>query len=318
VGTDDLSLARSGDREAFAALVAPSERNLFLHCYRMLGSGTDAEDAVQEALLRAWRRLDTYDGSGAFAGWLYRIATNVCLDDLRSSRVHPVELGPASDPGGAIGGPDLEVLWVEPVRVGPEEVTVRAEDVSLAFVTALQRLPARQRACLLLHDVLGFSQAEVAESLEMTPSSVNSLLHRARLAARPPDEVPPPADDQLSELLARYIDAWRRADIEAFVSLVADDIRLSMPPMRAWFSGRDAVAAFVEHAIFAAARPYGVTLVAGTCNLQPALASYQPDASGAMALSGVQVLEVRGLVTDITSYRDPEVAARCGFPAVLS
>ena len=274
---DEVALARAmqGDETAFEAVVAPHERSLFRHCYRMLGSGPDAEDALQDTLIRAWRRLDTYDAAGAFGGWLYRIATNVCLDFLRSRqiRVDPVTLGPPSDPAKMPGAPEVELEWVEPIAspglsVDPQDEIVGREDISLAFVAALQRLAPRQRACLLLHDVLGFTQAEVAEALEMTSSSVNSLLFRAREGTQPRRDGPlvEISDPRMQELLDRYVRAWQLADIAAFVEVVADDVRLSMPPLREWYEGRLAVTAFVENAIFAAHRPGGVTFRPGWCN----------------------------------------------------
>lgn len=326
---DLLAAAVHGDEGAFASLVAPHERPLFRHCYRMLGSGADAEDAVQDALLRAWRRLKTFDGTGTLGAWLSRIATNVCLDLLRSrrSRSEPTTLGPPSPRGTMPGAPDLELAWVEPVgtRVpgDPADDVLGLEDISLAFVAALQRLAPRQRACLLLHDVIGFSQTEVAEALEISPGGVNSLLFRARQAVRPRDSSPPLAmdDPELIAFLARYIEAWRLADIGAFLQLVADDVRMSMPPLSEWFDGSAAVRTFVEEAIFAAARPYGVTLVQGWCNGQPAFAIYEPGADGSLTVSGLQVLDVRRrsertVVTEIVSYRDAGLAVRCGFPTV--
>jgi RNA polymerase sigma-70 factor, ECF subfamily len=327
---DRLSRAILGDEAAFAEVVAPHERALFRHCYRMLGSGVDAEEALQDTLVRAWRRLATFEASGALGGWLYRIATNVCLDELRSkrARIDPISLGPASPFGTAPTGPDPELTWVEPVADAslvstddPQAEVLRREDISLAFVTALQRLAPRQRACLLLHDVLGFSQAEVADALEIAPGSVNSLLFRARQAARPRGEETSVevSDPRVQELLDRYLEAWHLADIDAFVALVADDVRLSMPPLSEWFQGVVAVAQFVEDVIFSAARPHGVALWAGGCNGQPAFAVYQPGPDGTLVVTGLQVLAIgvargRPLVTDIVSYRDPDLARRCGLP----
>jgi RNA polymerase sigma-70 factor (ECF subfamily) len=325
-----LAKALSGDEGAFATLVSIHQRTLFRHCYRMLGSGPDAEDALQDTLLRAWRRLDTLDDADTFGGWLYRIATNVCLDELRSrpSRFEPTTIGPPSREGTVPGAPDLELRWVEPIRTevteDPLNQAIEREDISLAFVAALQRLAPRQRACLLLHDVLGFSQAEIAEALDITPPGVNSLLYRARQSARPRSDAPLLAqgDSRLLELMGRYVEAWRLADIGAFMELVADDIRLSMPPLRQWFSGASTVGAFVENAIFVRARPYGVSLQSGWCNSQPAFAIYEPGQDGSLLASGVQVLEFRqrhgeALITNIVSYRNPELAVRCGFPPSL-
>ncbi len=330
---DLLVRAATGDEAAFAALVEPHQRSVFRHCYRMLGSGADAEDASQDTLVRAWRRLASFDGSGAFAGWLHKIATNVCLDTLRSrrTRLDPVDHGPPSSPDGFSLVPDPGLLWVEPVSdaelaggVDPQDEVVRREEVSLAFVAALQRLAPRQRAALLLHDVLGFSHSEVREVLGVTPSAVNSLLSRARetVRARPRVLPPDPADARVAELLDRYVRAWQLADINAFVALVAEDVRFSMPPLSAWFDGREAVTAFIETAIFATSRPHGIVMRAGWCNGQPAFATYQPDPAGQLVANGMQVLELahrsgRLVITAIVSFRDPRLAARCGLPPAL-
>jgi RNA polymerase sigma-70 factor, ECF subfamily len=327
-----LARAVAGDGAAFAALAGPHQRAVFRHCYRMLGSGADAEDATQETLERAWRKLATYDGSGPFAAWLQRIATNICLDGLRARRVRigPVGYGPPAAAGAVLGGPDPELAWVEPVCDGdlygaadPQDEVVRNEEIGLAFVAALQRLAPRQRAALLLHDVLAFTHEEVAEVLATSKSSVNSLLSRARETVRAHAGAPQPSisDPRVQELLERYLRAWRLADIEGFVRLVAEDIRFSMPPLTAWFEGREAVGVFIEEAVFAVARPYGVHLEAGTCNGQPAFATYEPDAEGRLRVSGLQVLQLadingQPLITALVSYRDPEIAIRCGMPVV--
>ena len=328
-----LALAVAGDDTAFAALVTPYQRPVFRHCYRMLGSGLDAEDAVQDALERAWRRLASYDGSGSFGAWLHRIATNVCLDILRTrrARVSPMGLGLPAEAGSVLAPPDSEVAWVEPVSDAalggagdPELAAVRREEISLAFVAALQRLAPRQRAALLLHDVLGFSHAETADVLAVSTSAVNSLLSRARetLHAAQGPPAPDMTDPRVRRLLERYVLAWQLADIDGFVQLVADDIRFSMPPLSAWFDGRDAAAEFIENAIFASARPHGVTLRPGWCNGQPAFATYEPDGTGRLAASGLQILqvaEVNGelLIIALVSYRDPAIAVRCGLPAII-
>src|ERR1700758_2821615 len=188
-----LARAAAGEEAAFAALVGPHQRAVFRHCYRMLGSGADAEDATQDTLERAWRRLVTYEGSGPFGAWLQRIATNVCLDGLRArrTRIGPVGYGPPAQPGARPGPPDPELAWGEPVSASdlqvshdPQDEVVRREEISLAFVAALQLLAPRQRAALLLHDVLGFTHAEVAEVLEVSATAVNSLLSRARESVR--------------------------------------------------------------------------------------------------------------------------------------
>src|SRR5215472_14396838 len=325
--------AVAGDHEAFAALAGPHQRAVFRHCYRMLGSGADAEDAAQDTLERAWRKLATYDGSGPFAAWLQRIATNICLDGLRAkrTRIGPAGYGPPVAPGTVPGPPDLELAWVEPVSDfdlhgtgDPQDEVVRREEVSLAFVAALQRLAPRQRAALLLHDVLAFTHAEVSEVLGVSVSAVNSLLSRARESVRATAGRPQPdvGEPRVRQLLDRYVRAWQLADIDGFVQLIAEDVRFSMPPLTAWFDGREAVAAFLENAVFAPARPHGIRLTAGSCNGQPAFATYEPDGQGRLVASGLQVLQLANvdgqpLITALVSYRDPDLAIRCGLPAVL-
>jgi RNA polymerase sigma-70 factor (ECF subfamily) len=334
IDPDLLARAAAGDDTAFAGLVEPHQRAVFRHCYRMLGSGADAEDATQDTLERAWRRLVTYDGSGPFGAWLQRIATNICLDELRAkrTRIGPASYGPPLAPGTMPGPRDPELAWVEPVSdadlsgpADPQDEVVRREEISLAFVAALQRLPPRQRAALLLHDVLAFTHAETGEVLGVGTTAVNSLLSRARESVRATTGRPQPGrgEPRVRQLLDRYVRAWQLADIDGFVQLIADDIRFSMPPLTAWFDGREAVAAFIENAVFAPARPHGIRLRAGWCNGQPAFATYEPDDQGRLAASGLQILQLASvngqlLITALVSYRDPAVAIRCGLPATLS
>ena len=329
-----LARAAAGDDAAFAVLIGPHQRTVFRHCYRMLGSGADAEDATQDTLERAWRRLGTYDGSGPFAAWLQRIATNICLDALRvkRTRIGPASYGPPIGPGTVPGPPDPELAWVEPVSDldlhgtgDPQDEVVRREQISLAFVAALQRLAPRQRAALLLHDVLAFSHAEVGEVLGVSTTAVNSLLSRARESVRAAAGKPQPgiSEPRVQQLLERYVRAWQLADIDGFVQLITEDIHFSMPPLTAWFDGREAVAAFMESAVFAPARPHGIRLRAGRCNGQPAFATYEPDGQGRLVASGLQVLQLANvdgqpLITALVSYRDPALAIRCGLPAALT
>jgi RNA polymerase sigma-70 factor (ECF subfamily) len=325
-----LEAALGGDGGSFDLLVAGERPAIFRHCYRMLGSGAEAEDATQDTLERAWRRRSSFEGSGPFAAWLRRIATNVCLDALRTrrARLDPTGEGASVSPADFNGTVDPDAVWVEPVSDSalgdPHDEVVRREEISLAFVAALQRLPPRQRAALLLVDVLGFSHAETAEVLELSPTAVNSLLSRAREIVRKRPTIPRanPSDPRLRDLLDRYVRAWQTADIKAFVALITDDVRLSMPPMSEWFEGRAAVAAFVDDAIFALARPFGIALQGGWCNGQPAFAPYAPDANGQLVVSGLQVLEIddsddRLSISSIVSFRDPQLAIRCGFPEAL-
>ncbi|HEX5404144.1 MAG TPA: RNA polymerase subunit sigma-70 [Pseudonocardiaceae bacterium] len=306
-----VARAVAGDESAFAQLVAEYRRPVFRHCYRMLGSGGDAEDATQDTLEKAWRGLGGYDGVGTFGAWLHRIATNVCLDAHRARRTRPglVTVEPISD----------DVL-LDPTD--PQDELVRREEVSLAFVAALQRLAPRQRAALLLHDVLGFTHAEVAEVLDIGPTAVNSLLSRARESVRVNAGKPQPSisDPRVRQLLGRYLRAWQLADVNALVGLVTEDVNFAMPPGTLAFAGRVATLEFIETAIFGPARPHGVAVRAGSCNGQFAVGTYQPDENGALVIGGIQVLRLAmvdgsPLITEITSYRDPELAIRCGMPA---
>jgi RNA polymerase sigma-70 factor (ECF subfamily) len=234
-------------------------------------------------------------------------------------------------PGTMPGPPDPELVWVEPVSDSdlhgtgdPQDEVVRREEISLAFVAALQRLAPRQRAALLLHDVLAFTHAEVGEELGVSTTAVNSLLSRARESVRATAGRPQPgiSEPRVRQLLERYVRAWQLADINGFVRLIAEDVRFSMPPLTAWFDGREAAAAFIENAVFAPARPHGIRLRAGWCNGQPAFATYQPDDQGRLVASGLQVLQLANvdgqpLITALVSYRDPALAIRCGLPAAL-
>ena len=260
-----LESARGGDEDAFARLVEPHRGVLHAHCYRMLGSVTDAEDAVQETLLRAWRRLATFEGRSSLRSWLYAIATNTCLRAIerRPKRVLPIDYGPAADPHDGLGEPLVESVWVEPypderlgdegAMIGPEARYEQRESIELAFVAALQHLPARQRAVLILRDVLGFSAREVAAALEMTPTGVDSALQRAHRAVdkRLPDRSQQAVlrsldDEKLRDIVGRFVDAWERADVDTVVAMLTADASMTMPPLPTWYRGRDAIAAFLE------------------------------------------------------------------------
>src|SRR5262245_55015217 len=257
-----LSLARTGDDEAFRALTDPYRRELHVHCYRILGSVQDAEDMVQETLLAAWRGLEQYEERDSLRAWLYRIATNRCLNALRDSRRRPRKA-----PGLPFEVPEPtrrgEPLWLEPypdalleglaeTAPGPEARYETKEAVTLAFVAALQHLPPRQRAVLILRDVLGFQAAEVAEMLESTAVSVNSALQRARAALEtrlPADrERPPlPRSPRERELAGRFADAVESGDVDGMVAVLTDDALLTMPPLPLIYQGREAIAAFLGH-----------------------------------------------------------------------
>ena len=258
-----LESARGGDEDAFRRLVEPYRRELHAHCYRMLGSAHDADDALQDTLLRAWRGLGRFEGRSSLRSWLYRIATNACLDLIarRPKRVIPIDHGPADDGGGDLGEPVTETIWVEPYAdqaleeglAAPEARYELRESVELAFIAALQNLPGTQRAALiLLGDVLGFSARETAEALETTVASVNGALQRGRKAAseRLPSQSQQATlralgDDGVREIVGRYIDAWERADVDAILALLAEDATFSMPPLSTWYRGHAAIRTFL-------------------------------------------------------------------------
>ena len=259
-----LSTARRGDEDAYRRLVQPYQGELQAHSYRMLGSVHDAEDALQEALLRAWRGLPRFEGRSSVRSWLYRISTNTCLDVIarRPKRVLPIDYGPTADPHDAPGEPLVESVWVEPYadeRLGvadgfasPEAIYEQRESVELAFIAALQLLPANQRAVLILRAVLGFSAQEVADSLQTSVASVNSALQRARKTVdeRLPEQSQQATlralgDQRVSEIVQAYMDALEQDDVETVIALLTDDATWSMPPMPTWYRGREALVGFL-------------------------------------------------------------------------
>jgi RNA polymerase sigma-70 factor (ECF subfamily) len=331
-----LEAARSGDEDAFRGLVEPHRSELHAHCYRMLGSVHDAEDALQDALLRAWRGLPRFEGRSSLRSWLYRIATNTCLDVVarRPKRVLPIDYGPAADPHEGPGEPLVESVWVEPYAdemlgledgfAAPEARYERRESVELAFVAALQHLPATQRAVLILREVLGFSAREVAESLETTVASVNSALQRARKAVdeRLPEQSQQATlrslgDDGLREVVDSYVDAWDRGDVEAVVAMLADDATFSMPPLRTWFGGREEIAVFL--AGWPLSGEWRWRHLRARANGQPALAfyswdtqeeSYLPFALNVLTVRGARISDVTAFIVRSTQIPDREVIAR--------
>jgi len=259
-----LTAAQAGGEDAFRRLVEQHQGELHAHCYRMLGSVHDAEDALQEALLRAWRALPRFEGRSSLRSWLYKIATNTCLDVVarRPKRVLPIDHAQASDPHLGPGEPIVESVWLEPYpdeRLGledgfaaPEARYEQRESIELAFIAALQHLPPNQRAVLILREVLGYSAKEVAATLDTTVASVNSALQRARATvdARLPDQSQQATlrslgDDGLREVVGRYVDAWDRGDVDGVVAMLTEDASFSMPPLRSWFGGREAIRIFL-------------------------------------------------------------------------
>jgi RNA polymerase sigma-70 factor (TIGR02960 family) len=295
-------------RVDFEALVSAHRRELYVHCYRMLGSVQDAEDAVQESLLAAWKGKDTFEGRSTPRAWLYRICTNVCLRmiERRPARMLSPSYGPPFDDPADLGSPVLEPVWIEPLP-DPAEAYERRETVTLAFVAALQRLPGTQRAVLLLRDVLRFSAAETASLLSTSTASVNSALQRARAAVSdaPPDAAAAPAEPAD---VAAFVAAWEAADIPALLALLTADARFTMPPLPAWFDGREAVGRFLAGRLFAERW----RLVPYPVNGQTGFLCYMGPSFG---LGAINVLTVRdGLICEITGFLDPALHRFLGVP----
>lgn len=329
MSTDLLDQARSGDEAAFAELVAPHRRELHVHCYRILGSVQDAEDAVQESLLAAWRSLATFEQRASLRTWLYSIATNRSLNMLRaaSRRVvgepqFPFELPQPADTG--------EVVWLEPypdvlledegaLPTSPEARYEAKEAISLAFVTALQLMPARQRAVLILRDVLGFHASEVAEMLETSEESVTSALKRARAALekRLPEADPPPEPLSVTErvLLAQLTAAFETNDVDGIVALLTNDVKLSMPPLPIEYNGIAHAANFLTHI---AALHHDRRVLPTRANGQPALAMYARDPGAAIYRAlGLLVVSIAGeRVSAITRF-DTTLFAQFGLPRTI-
>jgi RNA polymerase sigma-70 factor, ECF subfamily len=285
------------------------------HCYRMLGSAVDADDAVQETMVRAWKGLDRFDGRSSLRTWLYRIATHVCLDALsrRSSRVRPMDLGPAGTVEDELLGRAAEE-WVEPIPdawavpsdADPAARTEARQRIGLAFVAALQHLPPRQRAVLLLSEVLGWSAAEVAESLDTTPAAVNSALQRARatLAGRDLAELRGPLSDEQASLVRRYVSAFERYDMDALTALLREDATMNMPPFTLWLRGHEAVRRWM---LGRGAACRGSRLVPVEACGGPAFAQYKPHPEGGHRAWSLTVLELdRDRIAGMTFFLDTE------------
>jgi RNA polymerase sigma-70 factor (ECF subfamily) len=331
-----LEAARDGDEGAYGRLIEPYRGELHAHCYRMLGSVHDAEDALQEVWLRAWRGLGRFERRSSLRSWLYTIATNTCLNLIakRPKRVLPIDYAPAADPHGGPGEPLVESVWVEPYpdeTVGledglaaPEARYEQRESVELAFIAALQHLPPNQRAVLILREVLGFSAREVAESLDTTVASVNSALQRARKSV---DERLPErsqqatlralGDDGLRTVVDRYVDAWDRGDVEGVVAMLTEDASFAMPPLATWFRGSEALRVFLAGWPLSGAWRWRSLLV--HANGQPALAfyawdpdeeAYLPFALNVLTLRGDRISDVTAFIARATPTPDREVLAR--------
>ncbi len=327
-----LDAAQAGDEEAFRLLVDPYRSELHAHGYRMLGSFQDAEDALQDSMLRSWKGLARFEGRSSLRSWLYTIVTNTCLNEIerRPRRMLPLDHGPASGPHGGPGLPLVETVWLEPYAdeqlgvedgfAAPEARFERREGVELAFIAALQHLPATQRAVLILREVLGFSAREVAESLDTTVASVNSALQRAR---RTVDERLPErsqqatlrslGDARLREIVEGYMDAMQRGDVDAVVGMLAEDAAWSMPPAAAWFSGLEGIRGFLGVGPLSGewrwrhlpVRVNGQAASGAYC-WHPQADAYLPFALDVLTLEGDRIKQITSFITRPTDSRDAD------------
>lgn len=338
-----LEAARSGDERAFRALVEPLGRELHAYAYRMLGGFHDADDALQESRLKAWRGLGTYGGTApalrggasyepraSFRAWLYRIVTNTCLDMLkaRSRRVLPQDISTPVAPGPPTTDPRADILWLEPYPdallpavPGPEQVARQREGIRLAFVRVVQVLPPRQRAALILHDVLDWSVAEVAAILETTEAAINSALQRARASIARPPQASPALAQQHTEAVERFVHAWESGDFDDFVKLLATDAVMNMPPWEYWLDGKDAVVATMRSpgTWDGEPRPGRYRIVPAPMNGEAGGLAYVRMADGRYHSVCLTVLSLDrdGRVAELTTFVLPELFAAWGFPPVL-
>ncbi|RBQ15442.1 RNA polymerase subunit sigma-70 [Spongiactinospora rosea] len=330
----DLAGAQAGDDAAFGRLVAPLRGELHAHCYRMLGSAHDADDALQDTLLRAWRGLARFEGRGSVRSWLYTVATRTCLDviEARGRRALPMDLGPASERAVTTSPMRTEIAWLGPypdaelpeAAARPDARYEQREAVELAFVATLQHLPGNQRAALLLFEVLGFSAAEIAGVMDTSVASVNSALQRARAIVHA--KIPGPSqqralrtigDARLREIVTGYSTALERGDADALVALLTEDVTWSMPPMPHWYHGIEAVTDFAVRVPLTSCGSWRHRYVGA--NGQPAVACYlRSDGTDEYRAWSINVLTVRGdRIGEITSFLGGEHFARFGLPAVL-
>lgn len=333
-----LEAALAGDQSAFGSLAERYRRELQVYCYRMLGSLQDAEDLVQETFLRAWRKRASFERRSSFRAWLYRIAANACFDalDARPRRIVPSDVSAPADPNSPVRPPE-DLPWLQPypdllldglAEEGADPVAhvVSRETIEIAFLAAIQHLPAKQRTVLILRDVLRWSALEVASLLDTSVPSVNSALQRARatLKRHLPErriEWPRSADAAEAErlLLARYVDAWDRADVEALVSLLREDARMTMPPTPSWYLGRDAIAAYLRQHVFGPGSPGQIRLAPTRANGCPAFAAYcRQEGDSSYRPFALMVLRIEaGLVAEISGFVAPELFPAFGLTPVL-
>ena len=323
--------AQSGDQLAFESLVGVYRRELLVHCYQMLGSLHDAEDLVQETLLRAWEKRATLTSPASYRAWLYRIATNLCLDRLRSAarRSLPPETHPVSDPGSPLPERIREPIWLEPFpdelladeHSDPQEQALSRERISLAFLVALQRLTPTQRAVLLLREVLEWPASEVAEWLNLSVSAVNSALQRARRTLQQrhvgSEATHSGSSPQVAALLERYVALWEQDDLAGFVALLREDAWFTMPPFPVWIQGREAIATLLQTPLFTAAPSR--RLLPTRANGSPACGLYKWEAeTGVYQLFGLAVLDVVSeQIAHLVAFLDPESFSSFALPPTL-
>jgi RNA polymerase sigma-70 factor (ECF subfamily) len=320
------------DSAEFSRLVEPYRRELLAHCYRMLGSVHDAEDAVQEALLRAWRSFDGFEGRSSLRNWLYRIATNASLRSIEQSGRRPLPsglTGASDDPTYTLAPARTDIAWLEPVPdsllgvepTDPATVVGRRGSIRLAFVAALQHLPPRQRAVLILREVVGLPAAEVALLLDTSTAAVNSMLQRARAhlteAAPAEDAVTEPTQPDTRALIDRYTAAFENADLAELQRALLETVAVEMPPTPTWFHGRDAVAGFLGLRVFT--RPGRLRMIPTRANGQPAVAEYEIGDDGLHHARGIHVLDVRdGRIARIVVFFDAGLFPLFGLPAAVA
>ncbi len=332
-----LPAALAGDAKAFEALTEPHRRELLTHCYRILGSPQDAEDLVQETFLRAWRRLNTYEGRASFRAWLYKIATNACLDALarRPRRTLPPASYPVGGPQSPLPAPVVEPVWLEPfpdelvapAETAPESRFEARESIRLSFLLALQVLPPRQRCVLILSDVLDWPARELADMLGASLASVNSLLHRARWTlkknyrpGRRDSLKTAPVDAQTQKLLDRYVQAWESADLDEIVSLLTEDATFTMPPIPRWFRGAPAIRAFGSAVLLTGDARGRWRLTPVRANGEPGFGWYRRDETGnRYEAYALQVLTAGDHgISAITTFVQPSLFRFFGLPSELS
>lgn len=326
-----LVSAKAGDHAALRALLGPLHRELLAYAYRLLGGYQDAEDAVQDASLRAWKHLASFEARASFRAWMYRIVSNACFDMLRSRkrRVLPDEMGPSVEPGPPRSEIRSDIAWLEPypdallpAASTPETALRLQESIRIAFVRATQLLPPRQRAALILHDVLDWSVDDISAMLAMTTAAVNSALQRARatIAKAGGAASPAPVEAHTADAIARYIHAWESGNFDRFVTTLAHDVRMSMPPWIYWLDGRDAVIAGLQHRDTweGPPRPGRYRHVPTSMNGQPAALAYLATDRGYVPICmTVLTLNGAGQVTELIVFVLPYFE-RWGFPAVLA